>query len=91
MERNPVMSYPVPQDFWQPVLVERGPILKTVNTGLDRQEGVVLACQNIRIPCHSLSQPVFSVFSRSFTSVFGLFTIVQESFKNMLKGLSNVV
>ena len=50
-----------------------------VKTGLDRQERVVQACQNIRILRHSLSQPVFSMFSHRFSSVFGLFTIVQGS------------
>ena len=53
--------------------------LKMVKTGLDRQERVVQACQNIRILRHSLSQPVFSMFSHRFSSVFGMFTIVQES------------
>ena len=70
----------------QPVLVERGPVLtikrlKTVKLGLDRQERVVQACQNIRILRHFLSQPVFSMFSHHFSSVFGLFTIVRGSVK----------
>ena len=51
--------------------------LKTVKTGLDRQERVIQACQNIQILRHSLLQPVFSMFSHRFSSIFGLFTIVQ--------------
>ena len=92
-----MLPCPVPPDFSQlfflngrPVLVERGLILakkrlKTVNTGLDRQEWVVQACHNIRIPHHSLSQLVFFMFSHSFSSVFGLFAIVQGSVKTHLK------
>ena len=77
------MSCPVPPDFWQPFFLNEAPFLqkrlKTVKTGLDRQERVIQACQNIRILRHSLLQPVFSMFSHRFSSVFGLFTIVQGS------------
>ena len=89
---NAVMPYPVPPDVWQPFFLNGSPLLlneacsykkrlKMVKTGFDRQEQVVEACQNIRIPRHSLSQPVFSMFSHRFSSVFGLFTIVQGSVK----------
>ena len=68
----------------QPVLVERGPRsyekqLKMAKIGLDRQDRVIQAYWNIRILRHSLSQPVFFMFSHRFSSVFGLFTIVQGS------------
>ena len=62
-----------------------GKRLKTVKTGLDRQERVIQACQNIRILRHSLSQPVFSMFSHRFSSVFALFTIVQGSVETRSK------
>ena len=59
--------------------------LKMVKTCLDRQEQVIQACQNIQILRHSLSQPVFSMFSQRFSSVFRLFTIVQGYVKTQLK------
>ena len=55
--------------------------LKTVKTGLDRQERVVQACQNIRILRHSLSQPVFPCFH----TVFPLFLACLQSFKGLSK------
>ena len=39
-----------------------------VKTDLDQQERVIQACQNIRIPRHSLSQPVFPFFTPFFIS-----------------------
>ena len=93
------MCCPVSPDFWQPFLLNEAPFLqkkrlKTLKTGLDRQERVVQACQNIRIPRHSLSQPVFSMFFTPFFLCFwplynhsgvcqnrveGLLTLVQGS------------
>ena len=87
MERNIVMSYPVPPDFSQQFFLNGTysckKRLKTVMTGLDRQERVIQACQNIRIPRHSLSQLVFSMFSHHFSSVFGLFTVGQGMSKRV--------
>ena len=89
MEWNAVMSCPIPPDFWQPFFLNEAPFSqKTAENGkkgLDRQERVVQACHNIRILRHSLSQPVFSMFSHRFSSVFGLFTIVQGSFETRSK------
>ena len=88
MERCHVLSRS--SRFLAAVLFERGPVLtkkrlKTVKTSLDRQERVIQACQNIRILRHSLSQPLFSMFSHRFSSVFGLFTIVQGSVETRSK------
>ena len=89
MERNAVMYCPIPPGFLQPFFLNEGPFLQKMaengKTVIDKQEQVIQACQNIRIPRHSLSQPTFSKFSQHFPFVFGLFTIVQGSVKTSFK------
>ena len=65
--------------------------LKTVKIGFDREELVIQACQNIRVPCHSMSQPlffhVFTPFFLCFWPIYNHSRVCQNTFE----GLSNVV
>ena len=80
MERNAVMSCPVPPDFWQPFLLNEATFLqkrlKMVKTGLDRQERSfkpirifefhIILCRNQFFPCFHTVLPLFLACLQSF-------------------------
>ena len=61
--------------------------LKTIKTSLDKQERIIQACHNIRIPRHSLSLPGFSCFH----TVLPLFLACLQSFKGLSKPFKAVL
>ena len=93
MERNAVMSCPVPPDFWQPFFLNSSPFLlkevpflqKTAENGKNRPWQARTGRSSLSEYSNSTSFSVTTRFFPCFHTVFPLFLACLQSFKGLSK------